>query len=78
MIELSRIQALGILAEASDHDDPHWEQCMEMVIGYENLDEDSILPGFDDVLRVIGVTEEEIELVNRQAWRERSGPKEDR
>lgn len=54
-MKLTRIQAIKIIDDATDKDDPYWEQLVE-----DHYDEESdTMPSIMDVLAALGVTEAE-------------------
>ena len=55
MKPLTRSQAIKILCQVTDRDDPYWEM---LVIDFYDEKDDSI-PSLYDVLNAIGVTDEE-------------------
>jgi len=61
-MKLTREEAIKILIRVTDKDDPYWENLVD-----EYYDEATdTMPIFDDVLRAIGVSDEELKM----AWEE--------
>jgi len=56
---LTREQALRIICQATDHDDPYWEN---LVDDYYDEETDS-MPSIYDVLKPIGISKEEIDKI---------------
>lgn len=55
---ITKQQAIRILLDASEKDDPHWEHTVEHVLQLGADEED--LPSIFDVFKSIGVTEQEV------------------